>query len=283
MIYSVTLSTHFCYDVGMDILQAIILGIIEGLTEFLPISSTGHLIVAEQYIDFKDTAKIFTVAIQMGAILAVIWFYRQDLLSKIKGLFRNDKIAVGFFTNLLIASIPAGLLALALENSFEKYATVKVVAIAMITGAFVLWWADSRYGTKTHGHKADIDSISPKQALITGLAQSVAIIPGTSRSGASIVGGLVAGMNRVTATAFSFYMAIPILLAAGAYKLIGDRHDLATVDGGIAGIIIGTIVSFAVALVTISWLLRYVSTHSFKIFVYYRLALGVLVLITLVW
>lgn len=267
----------------MDIIQAIVLGIIEGLTEFLPISSTGHLIIAEQYINFKDTAKIFTVAIQIGAIFAVVWFYRRDLLSKINGLFKNDKVAVRFFTNLIIASVPAGLLALALESSFEKYATVKVVAIALISGAFVLWWADNRYGAKAHGHKADIDSISPKQALIAGLAQCVALIPGTSRSGASIVGGLVAGMNRVTATAFSFYMAIPILLAAGAYKLIGDRHDLASVDGGMASILIGTIVSFAVALVTISWLLRYVSTHSFRIFVYYRLVLGVIVLLSLAW
>jgi len=262
-------------------MQAILLGIIEGLTEFLPISSTGHLIIAEEYIDFADTAKIFTVAIQSGAIAAVVWFYRRDLWSKISGLFKSDKVAVKFFTNLILATAPAGLLALALESSFEKYAVAKTVAIASIIGALVLWWADSKFAAHAHGHKAEIDSISPKQALIAGLAQCVALIPGTSRSGAAIVGGLLGGMNRVTATAFSFYMAVPILIAAGAYKLITGRHELASVDGGAVSIIIGTIVSFTVALIVISWLLRYVATHSFKIFVYYRIALGILILILL--
>jgi undecaprenyl-diphosphatase len=262
----------------MEILHAILLGIIEGLTEFLPISSTGHLIVAEEYIDFADSAKIFTVAIQSGAIAAVIWFYRHDIGQKIGGLFRSDKTAIRFFTNLIIATLPAGLLALALESSFERYAVAKTVAIASIAGAFVLWWADSKFAAHAHGHKAEIDSITPKQALITGLAQCVALIPGTSRSGSAIVGGLLGGMNRVTATAFSFYMAVPILVGAGAYKLITGRHELASVDGGALSIIVGIIVSFTVALIVISWLLKYVATHSFKIFVYYRILLGVLIL-----
>ena len=266
----------------MEILQAILLGIIEGLTEFLPVSSTGHLIIAEEYIDFKDTAKIFTVAIQSGAIAAVIWFYRRDLAEKTAGLFKNDKMSVRFFTNLLIATVPAGLLALALEKSFDKYATPKTVAVALIVGAFVLWWVDSKVATHAHGHSADIDSIKTKQALIAGLAQCVALIPGTSRSGAAIVGGLLGGMNRVTATAFSFYMAIPVLLAAGAYKLITGRHDLASIDGGATAIAVGIIISFIVALLAISWLLKYVSTHDFKLFVYYRIILGALVLILLV-
>ena len=265
----------------MEILQAILLGVIEGLTEFLPISSTGHLIVAEEYIDFADTAKIFTVAIQSGAIAAVVWFYRHDIWGKINGLFKSDKVAVQFFINLALATLPAGLLALALESSFEKFAVPKTVAIASIAGAFVLWWADSKFAAKAHGHKAEIDSIKPKQALIAGLAQCVALIPGASRSGSAIVGGLLGGMNRVTATAFSFYMAVPILIGAGAYKLITGRHELASVDGGAVSIIVGIAVSFTVALIVISWLLKYVATHSFKIFVYYRIALGLLILLLL--
>jgi len=267
----------------MEILQAILLGVIEGLTEFLPISSTGHLIIAEQYIDFKDTAKIFTVSIQSGAIAAVIWHYRRDLLDKTRGLFGKNKTSVRFFSNILIASIPAGLLALGLEKSFDKYATPKTVATALIAGAFILWWVDTKIAAKAIGREVTIDSIKTKQALIAGLAQCVALIPGTSRSGAAIVGGLLGGLNRATATAFSFYMAIPILLAAGGYKLIIGRHDLSSVDGGVTSIVVGTVVSFIVALTAISWLLRYISTHNFKLFVYYRLILGVLVLLLLAW
>src|SRR3990167_76406 len=137
----------------MDILQAILLGIIEGLTEFLPVSSTGHLIIAEDYLDFKDTAKVFTVVIQLGAILAVVWYYRQDLIKKISGLFIDDKQSQRFLANLIIASVPAGLLGLALDKSFEKYATPKVVAFALIAGAGVLWWADNREKKREHTAK----------------------------------------------------------------------------------------------------------------------------------
>lgn len=267
----------------MEILQAILLGIIEGLTEFLPISSTGHLVIAEEYIHFKDEAKIFTVAIQIGAVAAVIWHYRRNLASKFSGLFKNDRVANRFFTNVFIATVPAALLGLALDKSFEKYANPKVVAVALIAGALVLWWADKRVPASRPDSREDIDSITPRQALVTGLAQCLALIPGVSRSGAVIVGGLLGGLNRVTATGFSFYLAIPILLLAGAYKLVTGRGELSSVDGGGLSILVGTAVSFVVALAAISWLLRYVSTHSFKIFVYYRLLLGVLILLILAW
>lgn len=267
-----------------DVLQAILLGIIEGLTEFLPVSSTGHLIIAEQYLSFKDTAKTFTVVIQLGAILAVVWYYRQDIIQKIAGLFNGHKHSQQFIINLVIASIPAGLLGLALETKFEDYATPKTVAIALIAGAAVLWWADKFEKNREHTAKetGNIDKVSLKQALFAGVAQSVALIPGVSRSGAAIVGGLLGGMNRVTATGFSFYLAIPILGGAAIYKLLTDRHDLATVSGGGSSIVIGLVVSFIVALAAISWLLRYVSTHSFRLFVYWRIVLGVLVLALLV-
>lgn len=265
----------------MEIVQAILLGIIEGLTEFLPISSTGHLIVASEFINFKDTAKIFTVAIQSGAIAAVIWHYRANLADKIRGLYDGDKIAKNFFINLTIATIPAGLLAFALTDYFASYATPKVVATALIVGAGILWLVDKKVGPPGKDEKPQIDKVKPKQALLAGIAQCFALIPGTSRSAAGIVGGLLGGLSRSTATELSFYMAIPILLAAGAYKLISGRHDLATVDGGLASIIAGTIASFIVASIAISWLLKYISSHSFKFFVYYRVVLGVLVLVLL--
>lgn len=266
----------------MEIVQAILLGVIEGLTEFLPISSTGHLIIAEEYINFKDTAKIFTVAIQSGAIAAVIWHYRSNLAEKFRGLGSGDKLANRFFINIAIATIPAGLLALVLDEYFEDYATPKVVATALIIGAGVLWLVDKRVGPPAQQHdKPQMDKIKPHQALLAGVAQCFALIPGVSRSGAGIVGGLLGGLSRSTATELSFYMAIPILLAAGAYKLITGRHDLASVDGGLAAIIAGAIASFIVASFAITWLLQYVSNHSFKIFVYYRIILGVLILLLL--
>lgn len=267
-----------------EIFQAILLGIIEGLTEFLPVSSTGHLIIAEEYIGFRDTTKVFTVVIQSGAILAVVWFYRHDLLKKISGLFNGDNSSKYFLTTLLVASIPAGLLGLALDKKFEEYARPEVVAVALIAGALMLWWADSfeKKRNTTSKEQNNVDKVTFKQAILAGAAQSVALIPGVSRSGAAIVGGLIGGMNRVTATAFSFYLAIPILGGAALYKLISDRHELASVSGGSLSIVIGLVTSFIVALIAISWLLKYVSTHSFRLFVYWRIVLGILVLLLLV-
>lgn len=266
-----------------DILQAVLLGIIEGLTEFLPVSSTGHLIVAEEYIGFRDKTKVFTVVIQSGAILAVIWHYRHDLIKKVSGLFRSDKNSKNFLGTLLIASIPAGLLGLALDRRFEQYATPKVVAVALIVGAFVLWWADN-FEKKRHSaskEQNNVDKVTFRQALLAGTAQSIALIPGVSRSGAAIVGGLIGGMNRVTATSFSFYLAIPILGGAAIYKLITDRHELASISGGGWSIAIGLVTAFIVALIAISWLLKYVSSHSFRLFVIWRIVLGILVLVLL--
>ena len=267
----------------MEVLHAILLGIVEGLTEFLPISSTGHLIIAEHYTHFKDQAEIFTVAIQSGAIAAVIWHYRVDLFAKTAGLFAGRSKAKNFFWKIFIATLPALILGFVLKDTVDKASKPSVVAWALIAGAFVLWWADKKAPASQVDHKQDIDAVTTKQAFLAGLAQCVALIPGVSRSGASIVGGLAGGLNRVTATAFSFYLAIPVLLLASAYKLFHGRHDLAgSVDGGVGSIIIGIVVSFFVALVSISWLLRYVSGHSFKVFVYYRIALGILVLALLI-
>lgn len=263
----------------MDIIHAILLGVIEGLTEFLPISSTGHLIVAEHYIQFKDTAEIFTVSVQAGAIAAVIWHYRDDILSRINGFFRRDASQVAFMKNLTIATLPALALAFLLKDTFDKYAKPSVVAFALIAGAGVLWWADKKFPPKKEHSEPNLDKLTSKNALYAGMAQCVALIPGVSRSGATIVGGMFGGMSRVNATGLSFYMAIPVLLIAAAYKLFQGRNELSvSVDGGVMSIVIGVIVSFVVALIAISWLIKYVSSHSFKLFIYYRIVLGILVL-----
>lgn len=266
----------------MDILQAIILGIIEGLTEFLPISSTGHLIVAEEYMKFKDPAKTFTIAIQLGAVLAVVWYYRQDLWQKTKGLFAASQKSQRFFVNLALAAIPAGLLGVALSDNFEKYATPRTVAIALIAGAGVLWLVDKKLPHDKQEKVSDLSDLTVRQVLSVGLVQCLALIPGASRSGSAIVGGLLGGLNRVTATAFSFYLGIIILGGATLYKLWTERADLDAVTGGAASVLVGGVVSFLVALVAVSWLLKYVSSHDFRIFVYWRILLGVVVLVLLV-
>ena len=262
----------------MEILKAILLGVIEGFTEFLPISSTGHLIIAEEYLGFRDSARLFTVVIQLGAILAVVWYYRKDLLDKVSGLFKKKTEAVGFFKNLIIATIPAGLLGMMLNEQFKSYATPALVASALIIGAFVLLIVDNKAPKAVGGQKLEFYKISTRQALGVGLFQCLALVPGVSRSGAAIVGGLLGGLNRVTATGFSFYLAIPVLGGASAFKLIVDGGEISSVSGGGASIVAGAIAAFIVGLAAVSWLLKYVSTHSFRVFVYYRIILGLVVL-----
>ena len=269
----------------MHILVAILLGIIEGITEFLPISSTGHLIVAEHLFGFKDVQDLFTVVVQIGAIFAVVWFYRHDLLDKIAGLFKRTPDALKFWKLLIVATIPAGLIGLALDKSMERITTPLVVALALIAGGIVLWIVDRnpvrrpRRGSSVE--QPDFSSISTKRALLIGLGQSVAIIPGVSRSGATIVTGLMTGLGRTTATAFSFYLSIPVLVLASGLKLVKHGDQLGQLPGGAAALVLGLIAAFITALLSVSWLLRYIAGHNFKAFAYYRIALGVLILILL--
>lgn len=263
------------------ILHAILLGIVEGLTEFLPISSTGHLIVAEHMIGYKDTAQIFTVVVQLGAVLAVAWFYRKDLLQKVNGLFKGNQIAKKFWINLVIATIPAGVIGLLLDKTMEKYAVTSTVAIALIVGGFILLAAETIFAKKDTGNKQELDSITPKQALGVGVAQVFALVPGVSRSGATIVGGMFAGLNRLTAATFSFYMSLPILGLASMYKLVKGREELGALPGGVGALMFGIAAAFVSALVVVSWLLKYVSTHDFKPFAYYRILFGIFLLVLL--
>lgn len=262
----------------MEILQAIILGIVEGLTEFLPISSTGHLIVAQEALGYYDTSKLFTVVIQTGAIAAVIWFYRRELWRLLRGLKSGERSARRFWLIWLLATIPAGIAGLLLEEEIEARAVTLTVAIALIAGGVVMWLVETYHHTPP-AKTARLEKLSSKQALAIGLYQVLALIPGVSRSGATIIGGMLSGVDRLTATAFSFYLGIPILLVAASYKL--RTGDMGTVPGGSGALIAGLIASFLTALLVVGWLLRYVSKHNLKAFAYYRIIFGALLLVLL--
>lgn len=261
----------------MEILRAVILGIVEGLTEFLPISSTGHLIVAEDVMNYHDTSKLFTVVIQTGAILAVVWFYRQQLKALVDGLLHGSQSIRRFTWLWFVATLPAGLFGLLLDEKFDRLATPGVVAVALIAGGIAIWLIETFHHSPNADKEADLRKLSTKQAIQVGLYQVLALIPGVSRSGATILGGMLAGLDRVTATAFSFYLGIPILLMAGVYKLA--TGDLASVEGGGPAVLVGLVASFVTAFVVIGWLLRYVSSHNFKPFAYYRIGFGLFLLI----
>jgi undecaprenyl-diphosphatase len=271
----------------MHILIAIVLGIIEGVTEFLPISSTGHLILAERFLDFQDAQDLFTVVVQLGAIAAVVWFYRRDLLSKIAGLFRWQQEAVRFWVLMVVATIPAGIVGLLLDAVMETFTTPAVVALAMILGGIVLWVVDRKPSTEQSTGNDEIETpnfkeISLKRALLIGVGQCFAIIPGVSRSGATIVTGLMTGLNRPTATAFSFYLSIPVLVLASGLKLVKHGDQLKYIPGGSLALLVGLAAAFITALISIRWLLHYVSRHNFRPFAYYRIVVGTLILALLI-
>lgn len=267
----------------MDILQAIFLGILEGFAEFLPISSTGHLIVASELVGYRDTAKIFTIVIQMGAIAAVLWFYRHDLWQKVLGLFQGDKQIRRFWIAWVAATIPAGLAGFLLRDELSVYAVSLTVAIALIIGGVIIWLIETYHKTaKSTSLRPNFEKMTLKQSVQVGLYQMLAIVPGVSRSGATIMGGLLSGLDRVTAAAFSFYLSIPILLLAGSYQLIKGHDELGTVEGGAGALVVGTVASFITALLVIRWLLRYIYKHDFKLFAYYRIILGTIIIIALI-
>ncbi len=264
----------------MVILQAIILGIIEGLTEFLPISSTGHLIVTEKAMGYYDAAELFTVVIQLGAIAAVIWHFRKDLIAKFAGLIKRDKKTIKFWQRWIIATIPAGIIGFLASDSLSRFATPTTVAISLIIGGIVIWLIESFHQPKPSKEQPQFDQLTLKQAVQVGCYQILALIPGVSRSGATIMGGLVAGLDRVTATAFSFYLSIPILVLAGGYKLATDHDKIALVSGGSTALLVGTATAFISALAVVNWLLHYVAKNDFKAFAAYRIAFGVAILFT---
>ena len=264
----------------MDItllLKAALMGIVEGLTEFLPISSTGHLILAGALLGFDDDkAKVFDIAIQTGAIFAVIMVYWHKLKSTVITL-PTSQASRAFALNVLIAFLPAVVLGLLFGKYIKAHLfTPVVVATTFILGGFIILWVERR--DKRFEVTATVESMTPLLALKVGLVQCFAMIPGTSRSGATIIGGMLLGLSRKAATDFSFYLAIPTLIGAGAYSLYKERALLSMADAPVFAV--GLLFSFLSAWVCVRWLLKYIATHSFVAFAWYRIAFGIVVLVT---
>jgi undecaprenyl-diphosphatase len=259
------------------LVKAAVMGIVEGLTEFLPISSTGHLILAGSLLGFHDEkAKVFDIAIQTGAILAVIIVYWGKIRDTLVAL-PTQRHAQRFALNVLIGFLPAVVLGLLFGKAIQAHLfTPEVVASTFILGAFVIIWAERRPRDSVRVH--DVDAMTWKDALKVGLVQCFAMIPGTSRSGATIIGGMLLGLSRKAATDFSFYLAIPTLVGAGAYSLYKQRALLSLAD--LPMFAVGLLFSFLSAWLCVRWLLRYISTHSFTPFAWYRIAFGIIVLAT---
>lgn len=282
----------------MDIallIKAAILGIVEGLTEFLPVSSTGHLILAGSLLDFNDAkAQVFDIFIQTGAILAVCWEYRARLISTFSGI-THDARAQRFVVNLAVAFMPLAVLGLLFNKPIKAVLFHPVpVAIAFIVGGIIIMFAERWYQARLKAQMLDlrdqppgvvapalissVDDMTWKDALKLGFAQCAALIPGTSRSGATIIGGLFFGLSRKCATEFSFFLAIPTLLAATVYSVWKDRALLSAADVPLFSV--GFVTAFISAFLCVRWLLRYVSSHDFTPFAWYRIVFGAIVLLT---
>ena len=262
------------------VLVALILGIVEGLTEFLPISSTGHLIVAGSLLGYTgERAKMFEIVIQAGAILAVCWEYRTRLFRVVAGL-PNSPDARRFAVNLVLAFLPAAVLGLLFSKIIKRYLFAPIpVALAFIVGAFIILWVERRQRIAPSTVRIDsVDALSWSDALKIGFAQALALIPGTSRSGATIIGGMLFVLSRPAATEFSFFLAIPTLFAACAYELMRNRALLSLQDA--QGLAIGFVAAFVAAFLCVRWLIRYVSRHDFVPFAWYRIGFGLLIVLT---
>ena len=270
----------------MLLLKAAVMGLVEGLTEFLPISSTGHLILAGALLGFDDEkAKVFDIAIQTGAILAVVIVYWEKIKSTVLAL-PTQRLARRFALNVLIAFLPAVVLGLLFGKAIKAHLfTPSVVASTFIIGGFIILWVEGWGRQRPEGEHPDdharilnVETMAPLDALKVGLVQCLAMVPGTSRSGATIIGGMLLGLSRKAATDFSFYLAIPTLIGAGVFSLYKERALLSMADLPLFAV--GLVFSFLSAWACVRWLLRYIATHNFVVFAWYRIAFGVVVLAT---
>lgn len=254
--------------------KAAILGVVEGITEFLPISSTGHLILAGDWLGWTDAAaRTFEIFIQLGAILAIVWIYRVRLRDKVRGLGR-DPASGRFARSLIIAFVPAAAVGLVLHHWIKAHLfTPQVVAWALLVGGLLILVIER---SRPRAFVSDATAVPDRHALGVGLAQVLSLVPGTSRSAATILGGYALGMTRVAATEFSFFLAIPVMFAATLFDLWKSRGELAGVD--ILPFTIGFLMAFASAVVVVKAFLRYVSGHSFTVFAWYRIGFGLLLL-----
>ncbi|CAN7599643.1 undecaprenyl-diphosphate phosphatase [Pseudoduganella sp. LjRoot289] len=265
----------------MDItlaLQAIIMGLVEGFTEFLPISSTGHLILAGSLLNFVgEKVKVFEIVIQAGAIVAVMWEYRARIAAVLSGMFSDAK-AQRFIVNVIAGSLPAGMLGILFNKSIKAYLFHPIpVAAAFIVGGFVILWVEKRAKANPAAVRVEsVDDMTLMDAVKVGCAQAFALIPGTSRSGATIIGGMMFGLSRKAATEFSFFLAIPLLLSATVYSLYKERALLSAADLPMFGL--GMLAAFVSAFLCVRWLLRYISSHDFTIFAWYRIIFGLVVI-----
>ena len=264
------------------LLKAALMGVVEGLTEFLPISSTGHLILAGSLLGFEggpltpEKVKAFEISIQTGAILAIVLVYWQRLAGVVQGM-GHSAISRRFVLNVAVGFLPAVVIGLAFGKKVQAALfSPLVVASTFILGGLVILWAERRRNVVVR--VAEVEDMSGLDALKIGLVQCLAFVPGTSRSGSTIIGGMLFGLSRKAATEFTFFLAIPTLIGAGAYSLLKVRHSLGAADLPLFGV--GFLFSFIAAWLCVRWLLRYVSTHSFVAFAWYRIAFGVVVLAT---
>lgn len=266
---------HLFMD-NLALLKALFLGLIEGLTEFLPISSTGHLILFGHLIDFQsDSGRAFEVVIQLGAILAVCWLYRQKIIELVKGFFSGEVHARRFAINVFVAFLPAVVIGvLAVDFIKQVLFSPLVVAFALIIGGLIIFAVEAReYKPKT----IEATDISFKQSILVGFAQCVAMVPGTSRSGATIIGGMLLGLSRKAATEFSFFLAMPTMLGAATYDLFRNANVLTS--DNLVNISVGFMAAFVAALLVIKALVKFVEKHSLRVFAWYRIVLGILILI----
>jgi len=259
------------------LIKAAIMGIVEGLTEFLPVSSTGHLILTGSLLGMTDAkSKVFDIAIQSGAILAVVIVYWARIREALGGLGSSAKQR-RFVGNVIIGFIPAGVIGLTVYKMIKAHLfNAPVVAGAFIVGALIILWVEKR--AKPQARVQSVDDMTPMDALKVGFVQCLGMIPGTSRSGATIIGGMLLGLSRKAATDYSFFLAIPTLISAGGYSLWKERHALSLADFPMFAV--GFVVSFLAAWACVRWLLRYVSSHTFVPFAWYRIAFGIIVLAT---
>ncbi|MCM0036499.1 MAG: undecaprenyl-diphosphate phosphatase [Burkholderiaceae bacterium] len=261
--------------------KAFFLGIVEGITEFLPISSTGHLILFGDWISFESNeAKVFEVVIQLGSILAVVWIFRHRLFQMVRGTLRLEPVEVTFTRNLLIAFLPSAIIGLLFIKAIKAlFFHPGVVVVTLVLGGLIMLWVERRRPANSADAPANqvqtIEKITWKQALIVGCAQCLAMVPGTSRSGSTIIAGMLSGIQRKTATEFSFFLAIPTMLAAAVYDFYKHAHLLTQQD--LLAIAVGFVSAFVCALVVVRAILVFVSRHTYRAFAWYRIALGLVV------
>ena len=267
-------------DSMLQLVKAFFLGVVEGITEFLPISSTGHLIVVGKWIEFTSTeGKAFEVVIQLGSILAVMWIFRQRLYKLVGGTMSRDPAELAFMRNLIIAFLPSAIIGFLFIKIIKSLFEPSTVAVTLVLGGLIMLWVErARPDGRQPGPDvtaSTLEEISWKQALIVGFAQCLAMIPGTSRSGSTIIGGMLAGIERKTATEFSFFLAMPTMLAAAGYDMYKNASVISSAD--MIAIAVGFLSAFISALLIVRAVLAFISNHTYRVFGWYRIVLGLIV------